>query len=134
MLVDLKADPNCRNDDGELVAHVAGSAEVIYELRKLGADFTLKDNVGRPPILAAMYAEGAFEKVKLLLEVEARIDDRDDSMQTPLMHAAMAGNVDVVQFLLEQGADFRETDVEGRTAEKNCVLSLSRAKEPDANV
>jgi ankyrin repeat protein len=55
--------------------------------------------------------------MKALLQEGARIDDRDFFGQTALMLAAChTTNPEIVQLLIEAGADTRAKDNEGKTA------------------
>jgi uncharacterized protein len=52
--------------------------------------------------------------VRLLLERGANIESRDSAGSTPLRIAVLLNREDIVQQLLEAGADFRIRDNEGQ--------------------
>ena len=62
--------------------------------------------------------EGDVTKVRFLLKYSPglRIDSTNNYGLTALQHAAQDGNVDMVNFLLERGADLSCVDQHGRTA------------------
>ncbi len=45
--------------------------------------------------------------------------------QTPLMSACYQGNLDIVKFLLDNGANANSADSEGKTALDYCLLGIS---------
>lgn len=47
---------------------------------------------------------------KSLVELGAEIEDKDSSMRTPLMNACLYGNLELVQILLNVGADIKATN------------------------
>ncbi len=63
-------------------------------------------------------AGGSTSGPRTATEALSALDDRygPPSGRTPLIEAARAGQVDVVAYLLQQGADANEVDVEGKTA------------------
>ena len=64
---------------------------------------------------AALAGEGT--RVETLVEGDSElIHAKDGDGMTPLLFAAMGGHFSLVEFLLDQGADIAETDVEDRTA------------------
>lgn len=62
--------------------------------------------------------KGHFEHAKKALRQGAYVNVRDSSGKTPLMHAAIFGNSDLVMLLILNGAgaDFSIKDYEGKTA------------------
>jgi ankyrin repeat protein len=69
-----------------------------------------------------------FRTVKLLVENKAEIDWKDWFKSTALMYAAYSGNVNIIRFLLERGADIKAHDDQGNT-----VLSAAKeGKHPEA--
>ncbi len=70
----------------------------------------------RPMItIAAMFSQ--LETVELLLNYGAKVNDVDGSGVTPLMFAAREGNVEMVTYLLEQGANKTLREITYQTAE-----------------
>jgi uncharacterized protein len=66
-------------------------------------------------VLCNAIARGKIPLVQKLLKMGINVNIMDDHM-TPLMHAAKSGYADMVQLLLQHGADPRMTNREGRTA------------------
>ncbi len=94
-----------------------GHTGIARTLINAGADIHRKDFMGRTALLYA--ATGPFpETVELLLEkgAEPNIVDQNEHF-TPLMHASAEGNLEVVKILVEAGADYTLTDVDGDNAE-----------------
>ena len=57
--------------------------------------------------------QGDRERVRAILESDERLaDQRDESGATPLHYAALNGHRQIVQLLLERGADINSTDSE----------------------
>ncbi len=102
--IDLSAD----NDTGVtalIAASYAGHVDIVEMLLTKGADPNQKDDVfSRSPL---MYAAGAKRSavVKSLLKRGAYVNETADYNQTPLMFAIYEGATDIVQLLLDAGAD-----------------------------
>lgn len=62
--------------------------------------------------------KGHFEHTKKALKMGAFVNVRDRTGMTPLMHAAIFGNPDIVMLLILNGAgaDFSIRDYDGKTA------------------
>ena len=58
-------------------------------------------------------AQGNLKRVIELLDVGQLVDERDGQRQTALHHAARAGHIDVLDELLERGADATLVTVHG---------------------
>ncbi len=94
-----------------------GHKEIVKVLLDQGADLDRNDFMGRSALLYA--STGPFpETVKILLDKGAKpnIIDSDEHF-SPLMHAAAEGNLEVVNLLLEYGADLSLKDIDGDDAE-----------------
>ncbi|MBP7282483.1 MAG: ankyrin repeat domain-containing protein [Leptospiraceae bacterium] len=62
--------------------------------------------------------KGHFEHTKKALRTGAYVNVRDSNGKTPLMHASIFGNKDIVMLLILNGAgaDFSIKDYDGKTA------------------
>ena len=63
------------------------------------------------------------EAVRKLLQEKASINERDENHQTPLMHAACKGDLEIAWMLVDGGADVKCKDKTGATA-----LSMARTR------
>ncbi len=59
---------------------------------------------------------GLTDAFKILVDLGANINAKDDAGRTPLMYAVDNGDVPTVEFILESGADLARTDDAGRSA------------------
>ena len=81
-----------------------GAARVLLEH---GVDANARANNATPLHLASgsKYRKGRLCVVRLLLQYSSDIHARDDEGQTPFMRATAEGLDDVMQLLLEHGAE-----------------------------
>ena len=82
-----------------------GKLEALKYLLEKGADGSLKTLEGQYSHLSLAVKAGSVAAIELLLSHGCSIDDRDNQGETPLMQAAVAGNTEVLKYLLAQGAD-----------------------------
>ena len=73
--------------------------------------------------------KGDLETVKKMIEFGSDINEASNGM-TPLMFAARYNNVEMIQFLIDKGANITAKDTKGYTALK--YAELSGAKEATA--
>jgi ankyrin repeat protein len=59
---------------------------------------------------------GSFKLATLLVELGSPIDPRDDTDTTPLILASSAGHAEIVNLLLEKGANVNHQSCEGHSA------------------
>lgn len=83
-------------------ASINGDAETVKWLLDKGADVNLP--ALNPPIITACFAN-SINSVKLLIDYKANINDLDYSGNIPLTIAGEKGNIELVQLLLENGAN-----------------------------
>ncbi len=111
-----------RNDHGltalmQAAAH--GHTEVVRLILEAGATADSEDKDGRTALIFACGKEGNLETVKLLLAARAKINKkpRDEFIDwTALTSASYNSHIEIVQFLLENGADHSIKDSQGKTA------------------
>ena len=118
--LDAGINVNAMNQEGHtalMLAAYNGHTDIVSSLIQRGAVVDRRDLLGQTALLYA--SSGQFpETVRVLLDkgAEPNIVDSNEHF-SPLMHAATAGNLDVVKLLLESGADRLLTDVDGDNAE-----------------
>ena len=115
---------------GNYVRNAESSAEIIRVLLAAGADQDLTTDDGTTPFMVAAglgrstfrpnqtrgtRSHGAEEAVKVLLEAGSEINAINEADFTALHGAAFRGLNEVVEYLVEQGADIDARDFRGRT-------------------
>lgn len=113
-------DINNIDQDGRtalMYAAFNGHEDVVKSLLENDADVNISDNFGRTALMFA--SSGPFPgTVKILLDSDAEIDMADTEEHfTALMYAAAEGQLEVVEILLQNGADAELEDVDGDVAE-----------------
>ncbi|KRZ78111.1 Protein TANC2 [Trichinella papuae] len=82
-----------------------------------GADPNCKTNhFHGAPLLCVACRQGLYQFATLLLEFNADVNAVDENMLSPLMHAAIGGNLDLIQMLHEHGALINQLDRENKCA------------------
>ncbi|XP_071086322.1 ankyrin-3-like, partial [Haliotis cracherodii] len=108
VLAQNKLDINRRNKNGEtpvMMAARAGHGELVDFLVKKGADMSIVNNDG-DNILHQACKGGDMETVKkVLAQNKLDINRRSKNRETPVMMAASAGHGELVDFLVNTGAD-----------------------------
>lgn len=109
-LIDAGADLKARARDGRDALLAAIAMKLPALARKLlgkGAPVDGFSSFSESPLISAI-GEKDHELMRLLLDKGAPIDAADPTHHmTPLMHAAMVGDLSMVQVLLDRGADPR---------------------------
>jgi len=124
VLVENGADINYLIDDGGTPLMGAAAClkpKLIDFLLSKGAQPNKKGVDGRFPLIcsfqpAVAAVDKQIECIRLLVSAGARIDERTDSGDTPLMTAAWFGNMEAVKELVRLGANPTLKDREGKTA------------------
>jgi ankyrin repeat protein len=102
----------------------ANDTTLAETLINKGADVNLKRKVMNfeMSLLMLSVQQDQFKMVKLLVDHKVEIDWKDWFGSTALMYAANKGNVEIIGYLLKNGADVHFKDKDGNTV-------LSAAKE-----
>ena len=99
--------------------HVAikrGDIEKAKSLISEGADVNVKDNAGWTPLHEAAMRYGSRDILELLISNGADINVKAINGSTPLHHAVVYLSQDCVQYLLENGANPKIENGDGKTA------------------
>jgi len=142
-LLEFGGDPNVRDRLGRTpLHHAAAEGRGLEPLLEAGADPNARDKDGKTPLHYAV-AHRHSDAVKLLLEYGAEADEElaEALRLTPLHLAALRGDAEETERLLNSGADPNVRDVFCRTplhyaAARNhkaaAELLLSRGADPNA--
>lgn len=116
VLLKAGANVNARDEHGYTTLHMANDLEKTKLLIKSGAELRVKNSWGERP-LHTISRKGTLEQVKFLLTTSAKndINSQTDSGNTPLIRASMNQSKDVIQALLNAGANVHARNKEGNT-------------------
>lgn len=105
-----------KNRTALIWAATNGHADVVQVLYDAGADINVQDGDGHTALMYAV--KGTHETViHFLLQKGANVNAQSKKQRvTALIVAAAIGNVDVVQLLLDHGADTNLAEIDGSTA------------------
>jgi len=125
LLMNAGADKEARAADGTTPLHHAVRQQDARMVDALlsegrGVDILAKDMQGQTPLHWAAASNksssGLLKFLLLLGRVDGRVDVRDNQGRTPLMIAAMKGDLEAADQLLAEGADLRLVDAESHSA------------------
>ena len=106
VLLEHGADAKARDSENFTPLHFAQGAEVARLLLKHGADANALKSGGQTPLhWLSWIGNKKVDSARVLLEHGVDIHARDDEGQTPFMIATREGNPDMMQLLLEYGAE-----------------------------
>jgi len=117
LLLQLKADPNTKDKDGDtplIEASIHGQVDTSRLLLQFKADPNTKDKDGDTPLHLASSA-GKVDTVRLLLQSNADPNDKSKDGNTPLHWASIRGRVETVRLLLQSNADPNIKNKDGDT-------------------
>src|SRR6185369_2730989 len=117
-LVDLllasRANANAPAIDGRtpfMSAVSSGSVELVQRLIAGGSDVNFKDKFRQP----ALFYANDLAMVKILVEAGAEVNVADHIKMTPLIHAVMGCDEELIDYLLDHGADVKARNSIGVT-------------------
>jgi uncharacterized protein len=133
------ANSNAKDQFGETAPHYAsvnGHTELVRVLASKGANPGIPNTRLRRPLQgAASEFGGVYSTAKILLDHGGNPSDKDETGCTPLRYGAQNGNERLVRLLLDHGADWRVTNLNGELAialvEKNGHISVARLLRED---
>ena len=126
MLVEKKAKVNAQNKikwSAFMYAASSGHVEIArHLLNECGADARVQDHIGGTPLRHAVIHRHV-EIVKVLM-TKHTLAELDDFLfrKNALLEASGMGNVEMIEYLVEQGADINEKNSEGTTPLMQCIL------------
>lgn len=134
-LVSLGAALDEETDNGKTCASLAaanGHTAMLELLHKLGADVdqAAEGFAARRPLHFAA-ANGHLPCIKALLRLGADIDAPDRQLNTPVLHAALNGRKDIVEFLEEAECDIDHENSDGLDAKSLLALNYNPANNVD---
>jgi len=115
-LIELGANPDGDGEYTRPIQHAvtAGSAETVAVLLKAGADANLTANTNDYPPLCSAADAGDLDIVRLLVEAGAHLDASGPTGNAPLFMAAYRGHLQVIDYLVDKGADINYDRNDGR--------------------
>ena len=118
VLIDAGADIETKNVDGNsplLLASISGELTTMTKLVKAGADVRAT-NTGRSTCLIFAAYHGHTDAVRYLVGLsEVDLNHQDMSNYTALHYAVEQKHTDVVEVLIDAGADIETKNVDGRS-------------------
>ena len=118
VLIDAGADIEAQDNDGYsplFLPSISGGVDTVKVLLRAGADVRATDTTGNTCLMFAAH-HGHIETVRTLLCMpEVGLDNPGEHGSTALHDAACQGHPDVLQALLDAGADTEAKDAEGRS-------------------
>lgn len=132
LLNDLEADPNIYNPYGNTILneailnHPLALVSLLADYKKTNVNFQSKFTQMTPLITALN--ERNLEKIEFFIDhPDVDPDVQDELGMTPLMYAAIDGEREITQALLDKGAKPNIQDINGRTALMHAIKSKNNA-------
>lgn len=122
------AKPNYADSNGNTAliivsSHGPGSLSAVENLTAYKANVNAANKYGMTPLLYAIKVKDNDTVRYLISRKDTDINKANNNGQTPLFYAAYMGNTEIVQDLLELGADYNKADKKGITP-----LAVAQAK------
>ena len=120
---DVNAKETWNGQTALMWAAADGDSAMVTALLELGADLKAKSNAGTTPFMFAV-RKGDLRSVQAMIAAGANVNEkRSGDSATPLLVAVINGRADLVDLLLDKGAD---PNAEGGTTEVTVVGSKAR--------
>ena len=131
MLLARLRDVNVRGYDKRTVLSYAVSSDdltLVSHLLERGADVSLVDMKGRPPLSYLTNGENCLSICNRLVSAGADLDHEDDNGNTIMLRHAAMSNTRALRVLLTKGADLHKTNQRGETclqlASRYCIVDM----------
>ena len=126
VLIDAGADIEVKDEEGYsplLRVSKSGALNVVKMLVEAGADVCVTDNKGRTCLIFAAH-KGHTETVRYLVGLkDVDVNQSGDEVCSALRRAVVGNHADVVQVLIDAGADIETKDQKGRSPLHNAGSS-----------
>ncbi|XP_029285845.1 cyclin-dependent kinase 4 inhibitor C isoform X1 [Cottoperca gobio] len=118
LLLQNGADVNGLNTSNRTALQVVnfGNVKVVEALLEAGADTSVRDPVLNLTVMHDAARAGYIDSVRMLMDHGADINLTDDVGNLPLHLAAMEGNLEATQLLIERTANPQTPNGQGHTA------------------
>ena len=129
LLVNLGADINSKDNDNSTPLHYSlsesSSFKTIKMLLSLGADIDSRDNGNSTPFHHTL-SNGNIDVIKEFVRHDANLEERDANGHTYIIRAAIMGDTNSAQILIESGANLNSMDSRGVTAFTHATRGLPK--------
>mmetsp|Transcript_40471 Transcript_40471/g.52106 ORF Transcript_40471/g.52106 Transcript_40471/m.52106 type:complete len:327 (+) Transcript_40471:111-1091(+) len=136
IFIEAKVALNIQNKDGETALMIAvskGLGDIARELIKAKADVDIQDNNGDSPLISASRF-GQLSLLRELVKAKANVNLHNsfngDRGLSALMYAIQGGRIDMMNILIEAGADLDYTIFRG----KKTALMLAAESELESDI
>ena len=124
MLIDVGADVNttceCHGNGALLSAVMGGHVDCLSKLIAAGADVNLSNKKGRTCLTFVRDGQCCNE----LISAGANVNIKDAEGGTSLLYALLNGNVDILEMLIDAGAD---VNIQNKFKGKDQIILMSKA-------
>ena len=108
LLIEAGANPNLKSKDGNSAIHLAaitGKSRVLTELLKGEFNIDLQNANGETPLSSATQADNTADIISILLKAGANPNRFDNEKLAPIHYVAMSNDMELLDLLIEYGAD-----------------------------
>ncbi|MDD9901254.1 MAG: ankyrin repeat domain-containing protein [Alphaproteobacteria bacterium] len=136
LLIEYGANIEAKDSQGSTALLIAAGSyndkkcHIINALLESGANVNAQDNLGQTALMKTIIYD-SWNALHTILRYTPNINIQDNRGNTALIYAVNAGCVDIVQMLLEKGADTQITNKNGATARDIAIEYNSQYSHPD---